>query len=145
MLSRLVVRSDCATNIQVICNPSYLIAWSDQQNDNFVTPPDVVTLAFKDFNINTDKALYDELFTLLLAGNDGYPAPIAQGDTDETCPTSCIDSSFQTMSIYGQFCAQYGCNATTSWTQADLQAFVAVQPGQYQSCRIYRLYGGCKL
>jgi hypothetical protein len=49
---------DFVSGCGVICNPSYLIGWSDTISEHYVLAPDSVVIAFKGFDLNTDRAAY---------------------------------------------------------------------------------------
>jgi hypothetical protein len=119
----------------LVCNPSYVLEWAEDLEDHYTDGPDPVIVAFKNFDINADRAEYLRVLSLMYAGNTGTspPQPIGGDDgTGKVCPTSCIDATFASFSVYDMFCASRNssrpeaapCGATAGYTNADVQAFL---------------------
>ena len=119
------VPQDFIKGCGVICDPSYLLHFTNTHEDAFDAPALPVTLMLSDFDINADREKYLALLADLRRGR-----PEVLGDSGKACPggSGCMAQGMAMYSWYDIFCAQNGCSASSALDAGDIRAFLSGRP-----------------
>ena len=119
------VPQDFIKGCGVICDPSYLLHFTNTHEDAFDAPALPVTLMLSDFDINADREKYLALLADLRRGR-----PEVLGDSGKACPggSGCIAQGMAMYSWYDIFCAQNSCSASSALDAGDIRAFLSGRP-----------------